>query len=205
MIDILEKIGNVKEFKEIPVEEEKVYLLLHFANVGTPSIGNIQPWNFVLVYDNKIKEKLAEASLHQNFIKFAPLIIVVAIDLSRLFFKYGQIGETLYSIQEASHVSIMIKIACAYLNLGCYLVRVFDEEKVKECLNIPKNLRVFYIIPIGYPKENIILEDRVPFNHLTYVNEFDKMIKIDPMVVKRLNELFSTYKKESKISLEEKF
>lgn len=204
MIDILEKIGSVKEFEDKPVEDEKIYLILHFANYA-PSIGNIQPWNFVLVYDNNLKEKLAEACLHQNFIKFAPLVIVVVIDLSRLYYKYGQIGESLYSLQEASHVAMMIKIGCTYLGLGCHFVRAFDEEKVKEYLGIPKNFRVFYVIPIGYPREKIVLEERIPFHHLTYINGFEKRLEIDPFVLKRLNELVSIYKKESKTSLEEKF
>jgi len=203
MIDLIEKLEGVKKFKEKEVEDEKIYLLLHFANYA-PSIGNLQPWNFIVVKDKSLKEKLSEACLHQKFISFAPLVIIIAIDIRRLYDRYGTVGERVYSIQESSHLAMMIKIGCAYLNLGCFFVRAFDENKIKEIFKIPENYRVFYVIPIGYPDQEFEVEERIPFSNLTYIDNFGNIMQVDEKIILRLKSLIISKKSEI-YKLEEKF
>ena len=37
--------------------------------------------------------------------------------------------------------------------LGTCWIGAFDEEKVKEILNIPDNVRVVSLLPLGYPSD----------------------------------------------------
>lgn len=204
MIDILEKLVKYRKFKNIPVEDEKIYLILAFANKA-PSMGNLQPWHFLVVKDSKIKEKLAIAALHQNFISLAPVVIVIAVDLTRSSLKYGIRGERVYSLQDAAHVALLIKIACGYLNLGSYLVRAFDEDEVKRILNLPDNFRPIYIIPIGYPDESGEFEEITPFENITSLNTFENKIKIDEKILKRIKEILTIKIEKREEGLEEKF
>ena len=45
-------------------------------------------------------------------------------------------------------------LAAHSLGLGTVFVGAFDEEKIRGLLNIPSNIRVVGIFPIGYPMED---------------------------------------------------
>lgn len=45
--------------------------------------------------------------------------------------------------------------------LGTCPVGAFDEEKVREILNLPKNLRPIIIVPVGYPAHKPPASSRV--------------------------------------------
>ncbi len=45
--------------------------------------------------------------------------------------------------------------------VGCCWIGAIDREKVKEKLNIPKNLHVLTILPFGYPEEFTVRRKKV--------------------------------------------
>ncbi|KYH39232.1 MAG: hypothetical protein AYL30_000810 [Candidatus Hecatellales archaeon B24] len=143
---------SVRSFKPNPFPEEFLMKILD-AGRWAPSAGNVQPWEFIVVREQKLKEGLSMAALHQTFIAEAPVVIVVCADLDRARGSYGLRGETLYCLQDtAAAVQNMLLAACS-LGLGTCWVGAFDEEAVKAVLEIPERYRPVAIIPVGYPGE----------------------------------------------------
>jgi nitroreductase len=195
---LLTEIKQTKKFKPDPIDDSIIGQILYAASKA-PSAGNITPWKFIVVKDEEIKKNLAKAALHQSFIKDAPVVIVVCGDLDREIGKYGTRGEKLYLIQDTSYASMLIFLACKALDLGCYLVRAFDENSVKEILEIPENIRPFTIIPIGYKIEEPELEEyRVPYEESTYLNKYGNKFKeeFQPIEEKIKKIIFKRLRKE---------
>lgn len=94
------------------------------------------------------REALYKASLHQNFIRDAPAVIVITAVFERTKSKYGERG-TRYVYAEAGHVSQNIYLQCESLGLGTVAVGAFYDEEVQRVLKLPGNHKPIYLMPIG--------------------------------------------------------
>jgi nitroreductase len=116
-----------------------------------PSGSNRQPWKFIIVKDKALKEKLAQASAGQFFMAEAPIIIVGCGFPDNC---YAHMGRYMKSW------SVDVTIALEHLilqaqeeGLGTCWIGSFEEEEVKAILNIPENVKVLALTPLGYPEE----------------------------------------------------
>lgn len=166
------------DFQKDTVDEKLIGLILH---IGThaPSAGNLQEWEFVVVEDDDGKAALSSAALNLRHVKTAPAVIVICADVRKAALKYGKRGELVYAPEDAGACAGYMAIAANALGLGFDIIRSFDEEEVKNALNLPENLRPMIIMPVGKPKGP--KEDRLinPFENVTHVNRYGQKIDID--------------------------
>lgn len=71
---------SVRKYKSTPVEEEKLSKVLEVARLA-PSASNLQNWKFIVVRDETIRRKLAEAAGGQSWVAEAPVVIVASLFL----------------------------------------------------------------------------------------------------------------------------
>lgn len=140
---------SIRKYSQVFIEEEKLEIIGEAMRLA-PSSSNSQKWKFIFVTDKEKRMKLKEAADGQKFIEEAPVTVVGVATEDDYVMMCGQ---------KAS--AINLSIAMAYmtlesyeLGLGTCWVGHFDEEKVKETLNIPNNMRVVAISPLGYPEED---------------------------------------------------
>lgn len=149
---------SIRHYKNKPFSDDILTEILQSA-IEAPSAGNVQARKYYVVTNQEIKKKLAKASLNQNFIFEAPVAIVVCVD-DRIKKRYGSRGTELYAILDcAASIQNMMLTAYAH-DLGTCWVGAFDEEAVGKIMNLPENLRVVSILPIGYPDESPERPDR---------------------------------------------
>jgi nitroreductase len=122
-----------------------MYQALRYA----PSACNLQPWRFVVVTDQKLRAGLAKAANDQLWLAQAPVVIVACGLQDQAYKKMGGYGNS---------IDIDIAIALDHLTLaaveeglGTCWIGAFKEEEVKKLLNVPKNIKVVAMIPLGYP------------------------------------------------------
>ena len=58
------------------------------------------------------------------------------------------------------------------LGLGTCWVRWFDDNKVKEILEIPKNIEIIALLPIGYPAEDPPQRPRFGLDKIVYYEKY---------------------------------
>ncbi len=151
-MECIKKRRSVRRYKrkEIPMDD-----ILKILDAGrlAPSAGNIQGWIFIVVRDKEKKKKLAEASYNQNWMADAGAIIVVCADFEKYKFYYGERGERLYAIMDASAAAENMILAATDLGYGSCWVSAFEDEKVMEILgmNPEKSIRPLILITIGVP------------------------------------------------------
>lgn len=151
--DIIEKRRSIRAFTSQPVEAEKLEAILNAANIA-PSAGNLQAYEIYLVTDPERRNALAAASLNQGFIAQAPVVLVFCTHPERARPKYGQRGESLYALQDATIACTFAMLAAADLGLGSVWVGAFTELAVSEIIQPPAGQRPVAILPVGYPGKN---------------------------------------------------
>src|SRR3990172_1781235 len=90
-MELLEAIKgrrSTRAFKKQTIPDNAIETLIEAARCA-PSAGNIQPWEFVIVKNQTVRKKLAEAALNQRHVEEAPVVIVVCADEKRSSMGYG--------------------------------------------------------------------------------------------------------------------
>jgi nitroreductase len=158
------KRRSIRDFKKDPIPRE-ILEKLKEAIIWAPSAGNLQARKFYFVFNEDLKKKLSIAALNQDFVANAPLVVVGCCDLEKIS-HYGERGKNLYTICDVSAAIENLMILATEEGLGTCWVGAFDEEKVSEILNLPKNERPIAIIPVGFPKESPSPPEREPKENL---------------------------------------
>jgi SagB-type dehydrogenase family enzyme len=91
---------------------------------------------------------LAEASLYQDFIAEAPLVVVITAELSKTMARYGT-RATRYVCIEIGHIGQNIQLQAVALGYDSVCVGAFQDERVKRLLSLPISEEPLYIVPIG--------------------------------------------------------
>jgi len=103
------------------------------------------------ISSQNVKPALTKASWGQNFVNTAPLDIIITAVYSRVSGRYGKRGIR-YTDMEAGHVAEHIPLHAVALGLSSVPVGAFDDANVSRILNLPKEEKPLYIIPVGYKK-----------------------------------------------------
>jgi nitroreductase len=177
-MDALECIATrrtIRKFLDIPVEFEKVGNVLD-AGRYAPSAGNLQDWKFILVTDDKMRQEVAKACVEQFWLATAPVIIIVCTEPERTKRFYGKSGEK-YSIQNGAAVVQNMLLAAHAEGLGSCWVGAFEDEAIKRLFNIPDDVLVQAIVPLGYPDEKVPMPLRYTLENVTYIEAWGNRIK----------------------------
>jgi nitroreductase len=153
-MDVLEAIKgrrSIRKYKEKKVPQRIIDDIIE-CGMNAPSSCNTQPWAFVVVKDKDKLEKLSKISKYSSFVSNAPLCIVVCLTNEEKSFspnKYHSVACAVENMLLAIH---------AYGLGSCWtFVKDFDEveveQKAREILDIPKNVEVICMLPIGYPDQ----------------------------------------------------
>jgi len=187
---------DVRTFLSDEIPNETVYNILQAAHSG-PSVGFMQPWNFILVSDTEVKNKLAwaadkerralaihyEGEKKEDFLelkiqglKEAPLTICVTCDPTR----GGSHVLGRNSIPETD----MMSTACAIQNmwLASYAeglamgwVSFYKKNDVRDILHIPPHIDPVALMSIGYP-------DKYPEKPILEQANWEKRRDLDKLI-----------------------
>ena len=172
-MDALEAIRtrrSVRKYRPDPVPEELLKEVLSAARIA-PSADNAQPWKFIVVTDEEIKRKLIQACAGQKFIAEAPLVIVGCGFPEDAYATAG--GYMSSFVMDVTIAMDHLILAATSLGLGSCWIAAFKEEKVKEILGIPDDVRVVALTPLGYPDESPKKTSRKDLAELFIYNKFE--------------------------------
>lgn len=167
--DLVKARRSCRAFQSSPVTDEQLAFILE-AGSWAPSPLNLQPWEFVVITEETLKAKIkaiaeeARQSVIDNggpgwagkyamdFIETAPTLIAVVVDPAKAglgsFF-----GQTYGAMQAASACIQNMMLAASDLGLESLWFTFFAPQKMQAALDIPDNLEIAGLIPIGKPKD----------------------------------------------------
>jgi nitroreductase len=117
----------------------------------------------VIVRESATRKKIAEVAGGQSFVGEASVLIVACAETDGHLMRCGQLS---YPIDVAIALDHMT-LAAVELGLGSCWIGLFDEKKVKEILQIPDEIRVVELMPLGYPEDpSAIAKKRFPLDRI---------------------------------------
>jgi len=103
---------------------------------------------FIVVTDPKVRQQLAEAG--NAWTAQAPVIIAACADPTRPGTKHDQP----YYLLDIGIAMEHLILAATERGLGTCWIGAFDEQKAREVLGVPANIRVVATTPLGFPAES---------------------------------------------------
>src|ERR1035437_2182641 len=151
---------SVRRFSNQPVEPEKLQMVLE-AVQQAPSWSNMQCWNLVVVEDQDVREKISELSYVESFfatygyksnpaqkaLAQAPIVIVACANP----LQSGNLHDQQYYMTDMGIATENLMLAAHDQGLGSVFVGVFQEVQLKSLLDIPADIKIVGLFPIGYP------------------------------------------------------
>ena len=150
-MDVLKAIRSrrsVRAYDSREVEEDKLVRVLESGRLS-PSAGNRQERRFIVVRDARTRKALSIAARDQKFVAEAPVVIAACSVEKEYTMACGQLAYPIDTAIAVDHMTLQ----AVEEGLGTCWIGAFDEEKVKEILNIPDNVRVVSLLPLGYPSD----------------------------------------------------
>lgn len=128
----------------------EIYVVVGKVKDLEPGVYRYRPetHDIILVLKGDKRKELYNASLQQDWVKNAPIVIVISAVFERTTSKYGERGIR-YVYMEAGHCAQNIYLQCVSLNLGTVTVGAFYDEEVKKILDLQKKETPLYLMPVG--------------------------------------------------------
>ena len=148
ILEAIKKRQSVRSYKDKEIPEEILQKILEAGRLA-PSANNKQHWKFIVVKDEDLRKKLVPACKNQKFVGEAPVVIAGCATNPDYVMTCG---EHSYSIDLAIALDHM-SLEAASLGLGTCWIGAFYQDKVKDILGIPEDIRVVALMPLGFPKK----------------------------------------------------
>ena len=155
---------SIFRFQEDPISDEQLDTILE-AGRWAPSYANSQPWKFIVVRDESKRRALGElvqrialarrgnVGITGPGIGDAPAVIAIAVDPWR---------DSKHFVETGAIAAQNMALVASSLGLASFWAGVYNSEgsrrsiegKIKKLLDIPKEMRVIALLPIGVPAYN---------------------------------------------------
>ena len=146
IIEALKKRRSVRIFQKKEAEMEKIEHLIEAAQ-WAPSACNKQLWEYIIVRDDRLKQRIVKEAKSQKFLGNAPVVIFVIYPKEVNKKHYANIQSAAASIQ-----NILLATQDAGLS-GVWMAACGDREILHRILNIPREFIIVSAVLIGYPQK----------------------------------------------------
>ncbi|GAB6155221.1 nitroreductase family protein [Desulfosporosinus burensis] len=189
---------SIRKYRSDPVPDDMLQELLEAARLA-PSGTNHQPWRFIVVKNQDVKERIQAAAFNQKFLSQAPILLVCCADLTtyardtrkrlqelidagvfgpEAFESYPDIDKpkdfnTLKAFIPHAMLNVAIAtehiaLRAASLGLGTCWVQLFKAKQIAQILEMPENLMITALMPVGFPDQNPAPRPRVSIQDIVY-------------------------------------
>lgn len=147
MLDLIKERRSVRKYTAEPVSDDDIRDILEAA-MAAPSANNSQPWEFVVVRDDGLRQQLADTHPWSGMCADAPVVFVICGDPAR----------SDHWVEDTSAATENLLLAVTALDLGAVWIGIYPrlerERHVREVLQIPDSIRVLCLVPVGHPAES---------------------------------------------------
>lgn len=164
LFEVIKKRRSVRLFQDKPVPMEDLVKIVDAGRLA-PSGSNLQRREFIIITDKSILTRLND--VQPVFDTGAAIAVIV--------------DRTKYAVEDASAAVENILLAATALGYGCCWVEgtlIPNENWVKELLGIPKNKKLFALIPIGIPLTSGEQAPKKPLDEVAYLNRYGEKLSL---------------------------
>ena len=145
---------SIRSYESRPIPDETLNFILKTAQQA-PSWMNKQCWHFIIINNPALIKEIAKTTLINRWVKQAPMLIIACADPH----ESGSNNNIDYYTVDVAIAMQHIVLAATDQGLGTCWIGSFNEQKLKNLLEIPPRIRVVAYTPLGYPKEKQTITD----------------------------------------------
>lgn len=164
-LDLVKTRQSDRKYLDKPVEKEKIERCIEAARLS-PSASNSQPWEFIVVQDHELKDKVAHAT-YGPMIKFnrwvptAPVLVVLNSWKPALHIAIGGILKNRqFNLIDVGIAAEHFCLQAAEEGLGTCMLGWFQTKKIMKLLDIKAPKKPALIITLGYSGHTRIREKK---------------------------------------------
>jgi len=141
----IQKRRSIREFSDLAVSQEDLMVIIE-AGIWAPSGKNNQPWRFVLIADDEVRNKIGSLTLYSYIIYSCRALIVEYLDSEAM---YDPVKD--YMSVGAAIQNMLLTVES--LGLGAvWLGQILKNKKqVSAVLGIENRFNLMAVLAIGHP------------------------------------------------------
>ena len=163
-LEVIKKRRSVRSYKNKPIAKDILEKLVDAARFA-PTARNVQPWEFVVITDKAVLNKIAQLAENGRFVAGCAACIAIFC------------AETKYYLEDGCAATENMLIAATALGIAsCW---VAGDKKpycsdISNLLHVPSTFKLVSIISLGYPEsgEAFKIKDKRPLNELLHWEKF---------------------------------
>jgi nitroreductase len=170
LLDLFKGRRSIRHYRPDPVPDAAIDRILE-AGRWAPSANNLQPWAFIVVRDNVVRDQVARYARY-----FAPtppplveaplLIVLCGIVRDRIYHEYlnGDVGMA----------ALQMMLQAKSLGLGSCWIGSLDRDAISGLLRIPDYYEIVSVLTIGYPVEEPEAPPRRPLQEIVHYDLYGR-------------------------------
>ncbi|MFX1277403.1 MAG: nitroreductase family protein [Promethearchaeota archaeon] len=180
--EAINKRRAYRSLESVEITDDLIKDLAESAKLA-PSCMNNQPWKYIFVKNKEVLSKIFDTLPPTNaWVKKASLIIGVVSKPENDCI----LGERLYYLFDTGMATGFIILRATELGLVAHPIAGFNEDKVKEILNIPNEMRLITLVNVGKHSNEVnpVLSDnmklgekqrppRKPLDEFAYLDRYE--------------------------------
>jgi nitroreductase len=159
--DVVKNRRSIRGYKSDAVPSEALERIGEAVRMA-PSACNMQPWNFRIVLNDEMRQKICQC-YSADWLKEAPAIVVVLGNAESCWKRLE--GDPIVSM-DIGIVMEHFVLAAAAEGLGSCWICAYDVEKMNKMLGVMKPWSVYAISPLGYANAEPREFSRKPIDEL---------------------------------------
>jgi len=145
-LDVFEAFRRRKSsrsYADTPVPDDVLVNIVEAARLA-PSAGNVQPWHFIVVRDDEKRRRIAKGCRYGKFLSESPVVIIACGN--------KKASPRWYSVDTSIALEHIVLAATA-LGLGTCWIGMFNEEEIRDMVNLPDQFEIVALLALGYGKK----------------------------------------------------
>ncbi len=168
LVQALKERRSIRKFKKEPIAHEIIEQIVEEASYA-PSWKHTQIPRYVYIEDKELICKIAEDMIlefefNAKTLQSCAGVMVVTYVTKRSGYErdgsYSTPKEDRFEMFDAGVASQSVCLSAYGKGIGTVITGYFDEEKISELLEIPKEQKIGSLICMGYPDESPVAPKR---------------------------------------------
>jgi FMN reductase [NAD(P)H] len=188
VLESLLKHKSVRKYKNQPLEDEKLQLIIKAAQAA-PTWCNGEQVSIIAVKDQAIKDKIRDLAWGQQYISTCSVFLVFCADFYRISIAFEKGGKTKEDFEKyITHIDTLVvgshdvgialqnaTVAAESLGLGTVDIGAIRGKslEITKLLNLPKYCIPLVGLCVGYPDDNPGIKPRLPMTSVCFDNKYD--------------------------------
>jgi nitroreductase len=149
-IDVVLTRRSIRSYKPKKISKKVLNRIFEAVRIA-PSGSNRQPWQFIIVKDETVKQSLVPACGDQKWLAEVPIVVVACGQI----FGYNRGGymQDYSMLVDLSIAMTHLILAARNEGLGTCWIGMFNNAEVKNILGVPEGWNIVGVTPLGYPMD----------------------------------------------------